>query len=170
MKLPEKYMLYVGNAYPHKNLERLLEAFSHAPSPMSHIKLVLVGSEDYFYKKLKVKVREMGLEEAVIFYGPATREELKNLYKNAIALVFPSLMEGFGLPAVEAMANGCLVLCSNIPVFHEVLGNCAVYFNQFETKDMADKIIDVLNNPQKYESLKTQGKELVKKYSWQKIG
>lgn len=176
MKLPEKYFLYVGNAYPHKNLERLLKAVSSmkykqsfSSNQVESIKYVFVGGEDYFYKKLKEKVREMDLDNDVIFYGSATREELNLLYKNAIALLFPSLMEGFGLPAVEAMANGCLVLCSDIPVFHEILGNGAVYFNPFNAKDMADKISDVLDNPQKYENLKTQGLELVKKYSWQKL-
>jgi len=162
MKLPEKYFLYVGNAYPHKNLEKLLEA-------ISSIKFVFVGAEDYFYKRLKEKVKDMGLGNNVIFYGPADRKELVNLYKNAIALVFPSLMEGFGLPAVEAMAQGCLVLVSDIPVFHEVLGEAAIYFNPYDPVDMAEKMSDVLNNPQKYAKFKTLGPELVEGYSWQKM-
>ena len=169
MKLPEKYFLYVGNAYPHKNLERLLEVMSNVKCQMSNVQLVLVGAEDYFYKNLKQKVKEMGLEENVIFYGPADRKELSNLYKNAIALVFPSLMEGFGLPAVEAMAQGCLVLVSDIPVFHEVLGEAAIYFNPYDSADMAEKMSDVLNNPQKYAKFKTLGPELVEGYSWQKM-
>jgi len=169
MKLPEKYFLYVGNAYPHKNLERLLEAFSILNSQFSILNLVLVGAEDYFYKRLKEKVKDISLENNVIFYGPADRKELSNLYKNAIALVFPSLMEGFGLPAVEAMAQGCLVLVSDIPVFHEVLGEAAIYFNPYDPVDMAEKMSDVLNNPQKYAKFKTLGPELVEGYSWQKM-
>jgi len=169
MKLPEKYFLYVGNAYPHKNLERLLEAFSILNSQFSILNLVFVGAEDYFYKRLKEKVKDMGLGNNVIFYGAAKREGLTNLYKDAIALVFPSLMEGFGLPAVEAMAQGCLVLVSDIPVFHEVLGEAAIYFNPYDPVDMAEKMSDVLNNPQKYAKFKTLGPELVEGYSWQKM-
>lgn len=178
MNLPEKYflfrrkkqyVLYVGNAYPHKNLEKLIEALNIVISEYPNIFLILVGGEDYFYKRLKEKVKEMELEDVVVFWGPADRKELANLYKNATILVFPSFMEGFGLPAVEAMAEGLLVLCSDIPVFHEVLGSAAVYFNPYDANDMADKMSDVLNNPQKYENFKTLGFEQVRRYSWQKL-
>lgn len=178
MKLPEKYflfrrkkqyVLYVGNAYPHKNLERLLEAISTIHHLSSTIHLVLVGAEDFFYKKLKEKVEEMGLEDVVVFWGLAERSELVNLYKNAIALVFPSLMEGFGLPAVEAMANNCLVLASDIPVFHEILGETAVYFNPNDAEDLVAKLQSVLNEPTMYEDLKYKGFTQIKKYSWEKM-
>lgn len=178
MNLPEKYflfrrkkqyVLYVGNAYPHKNLEKLIEALNIVISEYPNIFLILVGGEDYFYKRLKEKVKEMELEDVVVFWGPADRKELANLYKNATILVFPSFMEGFGLPAVEAMAEGLLVLCSDIPVFHEVLGSAAVYFNPYDANDMADKMSDVLNNPQKYENFKQLGFEQVRRYSWQKL-
>ena len=172
MKLPEKYFLYVGNAYPHKNLERLLEVMSNVKCSAkggSNVQLVLVGAEDYFYKKLKQKVKEIGLEENVVFYGEATRKELEILYKNAIALVFPSLMEGFGLPAVEAMNQGCLVLASDIPVFHEVLGEAVVYFNPYNVEDIASKLESILKEPQKYESFKVKGLDQVRRYSWENL-
>ena len=169
MNLPEKYFLYVGNAYPHKNLERLLEAMLQATGYKSQVKLVLVGYEDFFYKKLKEKVKEMGLEDVIVFWGPADRKELANLYKNAIALVFPSLMEGFGLPAIEAMANGCLVMVSDIPVFHEVLGEAAVYFNPDDMNDMTERLIDVIREPGEYESFKAKGLDQARRYSWQKL-
>jgi len=181
----KRYFLYVGNAYPHKNLERLLEAFqkllrndnkkspSIAFSPRFSVNLVLVGQEDYFYKRLKDKVRKMGLEKNVVFYGEATRAELNNLSKNALALVFPSLMEGFGLPGVEAMACGCLVLCSDIPIFHEILGGAAVYFNPYDINDIAAKmglaIIYHTTEYGKYRKLQKIGLEQVKKYSWKKL-
>ena len=131
--------------------------------------LVLVGEQDFFYRRLKEKVKEMELEDVVVFWGPADRKELVNLYKNAIALLFPSLMEGFGLPAVEAMANGCLVLASDIPVFHETLGEAAIYFNPYDTNDIASKLESVLKEPQKYESFKAKGLDQAKRYSWQKL-
>lgn len=172
MKPPEKYFLYVGNAYPHKNLERLLLASTKITSRIKMFKkfsLVLVGEQDFFYKRLKEKVKEMGFEDVVVFWGPADRKELEILYKNAIALVFPSLMEGFGLPAVEAMNQGCLVLASDIPVFHEVLGEAVVYFNPYNVEDIASKLESILKEPQKYESFKVKGLDQVRRYSWEKL-
>ncbi len=168
MSLPEKFFLYVGNAYPHKNLERLLEAWKKLQAPSSNNKLILVGGEDYFYKQLKEKVKQMGLADSVVFYGPASRGELNNLYKNTVALVFPSLMEGFGLPGLEAMANGCPVICSDIPVFREIYGEAALYFDPSDIIDMSDKI-NIAYKTEGREALKSQGFEQVKKYSWQKL-
>ncbi len=168
-RLKTKYFLYVGNAYPHKNLERLLEAIARIKEQKPEIKLVLVGHEDFFYKKLKEKVAEMKLEQNVLFYGPVKREELPSLYQKALALVFPSLMEGFGLPAIEAIANGCLVLVSDLPVFHEILDEAVLYFNPQDSKNIAEKLEEVYLNPFKYDSLKIQAKSLVVKYSWVKL-
>ena len=111
----------------------------------------------------------MGLTDQVIFYGPATKEELTDLYKNALALIFPSLMEGFGLPGIEAMANGCPVICSDIPVFHEIYGEAAIYFNPNEGADISEKLQMVIENPQEFQSLKLKGLKQAKKYSWQKL-
>jgi len=159
--LNTKYFLYVGNAYPHKNLERLLEAFSTFCHPelvsgshlkrdsdlrQNDIKLVLVGKEDYFYKRLKEKTKKLGLEKYVVFLGEVSDEELSDLYKNALALIMPSLMEGFGLPGLEAMANKCLVLSSDIPSLREIYGNAAVYFNPVNVDDIRKKMEDVCFN------------------------
>ena len=168
-RLKTKDFLYVGNAYPHKNLERLLEAIASIKYSVLGIKLILVGGEDHFYKQLKKKVEVMGLTESVSFYGPAKREELTSLYQKALALVFPSLMEGFGLPAVEAMTNNCLVLASDIPVFREILDDAVLYFNPQETKSIAEKLKEVSLNPFKYDFLKIKAKSLVVKYSWVKL-
>lgn len=163
------YFLYVGNAYPHKNLEKLCEAFLQLKTSTQDLKLILVGGEDYFYKRLAEHIRKMGFYRKVILYGQASRKELTSLYKNAIALVFPSLMEGFGLPAVEAMGNGCLVLCSDLPVFREILGEAAVYFNPYDVDEIASKMAEVLNDPQKHEAFKRLGLEKVKQFSWAKL-
>ena len=127
--ITEQYFLYVGNAYPHKNLEILFK--QNLP-----IKLVLVGKIDFFYERLKKSI----VNKNVIFFGLATDEQLINLYMHASALVFPSLMEGFGLPALEALALGCPVIVSDIPVFHEILGSNATYFNPRDPRDLAEKL------------------------------
>jgi len=142
----KNYFLYVGNAYPHKNLDRLLQALNILVSQYPNISLILVGKEDYFYKRLKEKVKKMGLEKYVIFLGEVNDQELGNLYKNAKALVMPSLMEGFGLPGLEAMANKCLVLASDIPSLREVYGNAAIYFDPYNPKDIAEKMREACFN------------------------
>ena len=129
--ITEQYFLYVGNAYPHKNLETLLLAIQQNTA-----KLVLVGKNDFFYERLKKNI----VNRNVIFFGLANDEQLINLYMHASALVFPSLMEGFGLPALEALALGCPVIVSDIPVFHEILGSNATYFNPRDPRDLAEKL------------------------------
>ena len=88
-----------------------------------------------------------------------------------MALVFPSLMEGFGLPGLEAMKNGCPVICSDIPVFHEIYGDAAIYFNPNSSIDIAGKIKDIcsIDPDQQSKKMIEKGFIQVKKYSWQKL-
>jgi glycosyltransferase involved in cell wall biosynthesis len=156
----KNYFLYVGNAYPHKNLDRLLEALNLL-SP--DICLVMVGREDPFYKRIKERVNMMGLADRVIFLQNVGDSELSSLYKNAIALVMPSLMEGFGLPVLEAMANKCLVLASDIPSLHEICSEAAVYFDPRDAREIAGRMIEIQSgNSEK----KKKGLERVKNFSW----
>ncbi len=136
--IKQPYFLYVGNAYPHKNLEILVE--QSLP-----IKIVLVGKMDYFYERLKKST----VNKNVVFFGHATDEQLVNLYAHALALVFPSLMEGFGLPALEALALGCPVIASDIPVFHEILGDNVTYFDPRNPKDLKEKLAEAVRKPKK---------------------
>lgn len=162
----EKYLLYVGNAYPHKNLERLFRAIKII---QENIKLVLVGEKDFFYKRLMEQVQNTDLAKKVIFYGKAGDKELINLYANAEALVFPSLMEGFGLPGLEAMAVGTPVVCSDIPVFHEIYGEAALYFDPGNIEDMVNKLKKILSDKKLKEDLIGLGKKKEAKYSWKKM-
>ncbi|RMD59596.1 glycosyltransferase family 1 protein, partial [Candidatus Parcubacteria bacterium] len=112
------FLLYVGNAYPHKNLERLLKVFVKVYQRHPNLQLVLVGKEDYFYTRLKQYACRLKLWDergawAVAFPGYVPDSDLRLFYQEALAYVFPSLYEGFGLPPLEAMAQGCPVLSSN---------------------------------------------------------
>ncbi len=151
--IKEPYFLYVGNAYPHKNLEILIGA--------TPIQLVLVGKQDFFYNKLPHNRK-------IVLFGEASEGELQNLYKNATALVFPSLMEGFGLPGLEAMAVGTPVVCSDIPVFHEIYADAALYFDPKSEKDMKSKL-ELVQNTDTRNNLIKKGFSQVKKYSWEKM-
>ncbi|MGC9048987.1 MAG: glycosyltransferase family 4 protein [Patescibacteria group bacterium] len=167
-----EFLLYIGNAYPHKNLERLLSAFKLVLSsiryPASGIQLVLVGKIDYFYKRLQKLAKELKIEDKVIFTGSVSDEELVNLYQNALAYISPSLMEGFGLPGLEAMAQGCPVISSNAGPLPEIYGQAALYFNPNDINEMAEKIKEIIAKPDLREKLKKLGLEQVKKFSWTK--
>lgn len=175
IKLKE-YFLYVGNAYPHKNLERLVEAFNQfyheiLRSDQDNIKLVLVGKEDYFYKRLKERIKSMNMQESVLLYGQVTDEELGYLYKNAKALILPSIMEGFGLPVLEAMAEKCLVVCSDIPSFREICKDTAIYFNPKDIEDIKRVLRSVCSDKLNYDIKKRidEGFERSKNFSWEKM-
>jgi len=104
----------VGNAYPHKNLERLILAFRKLVEDYGlDYQLVLVGGEDYFYKKLKIENCKLKIGDKIIFWGFISDKNLDALYRDAALYVFPSLSEGFGLPPLEAMARGVPVVSSN---------------------------------------------------------
>ncbi len=170
-RIGDPYFLYVGNAYPHKNVETLINAWklvlSRLPPKATH-KLILVGNEDFFYKRLKAYVRERDLEDRVVFFGAADDEELIRLYKGALAFIFPSRMEGFGLPALEALSLGCTVLASNISVFHEILGDHAVYFEPNDPESIAGAISGCMKKvaPNKESEIL---QNFLKQYSWKKL-
>lgn len=169
------YLLYVGNAYPHKNLEKLTEAFKILIEKyQKDLQLVLVGEEDYFYRRLKKYADDVMPENKIIFdrilfTGFVSDEELDDLYQNASLYVFPSLCEGFGLPPLEAMACGLPVVCSQATCLPEILGEAAVYFDAANPQDMAEKINQVLANYALRQKLISAGFAQIKKYSWEKM-
>ena len=134
------YFLFVGNVYPHKNAERMIKAFNIFSQYFPKTSLIFVGKDDFFYKRLKEKVRKMEIGEKIIFYGRTSDEELGALYRGSIAVIVPSFMEGFGLPALEAMANKCLVLASDIKAIKEICGQDALYFDPYDENEMAEKM------------------------------
>ncbi|PIQ73326.1 hypothetical protein COV58_03170 [Candidatus Roizmanbacteria bacterium CG11_big_fil_rev_8_21_14_0_20_36_8] len=135
-KLTTPFFLYVGNFYPHKNVGRLVEAFKRSRQKS---KLLLVGPDNMFAKKLKDQIKTSRIEN-IEFMHDAKIDDLVYLYKNAKALVNPSLSEGFGLPLIEAVHFGCPIIASNIPVFHELMGDGYVSFDPFNVNDIADKL------------------------------
>ena len=160
------YFLYVGNAYPHKNLEMLLRVFAELRSEGLDAQLVLVGKADYFYDRLREVARTLKLQKDVIFYGYATDEELPTLYRNARAYVFPSLLEGFGLPPLEAMRHGSPVVASKASCLPEILGDAASYFDPESSDDMSIAMKTVFEDEALRASLVQKGDAQVRKYSW----
>lgn len=166
------FILYVGNAYPHKNLDFLLTVFKELLQTKPKLRLVLVGKEDYFYKRLHKLAEDLGLwtdgdySSSVVFTGYVSDQDLEDLYQKSLAYVFPSKYEGFGLPPLEAMAKGCPVVSSNQGSLPEILGEAALYFNPDDYQDALFKIRDILDNEETRNDFRQRGLSRVKKYNW----
>ena len=163
------YFLYVGNAYPHKNLERLIDAFTLIVKDYPDVKLVLVGKKNYFYERLEQRVKAMYMDKHILFTGDITEEELISFYRHANSLILPSLMEGFGLPGLEAMEAGCLVIASDIPAFKEIYQDAAIYFNPLEIESLSATIRKVLTDRKKFQSFIEKGKKRLTNFSWERM-
>ena len=161
------FLLHVGNSYPYKNILRLVEAFSKAKEFHKDLKLVIVGKEDVFYEPVHRRIQELHLEESVLLTGFVSDGELVSLYREATMFVFPSLSEGFGLPGLEAMAQGTPVLAANASCLPEVYADAASYFDPYDVADMAEKIDLLLGDKAELASLKAAGVARVKLFSWE---
>ncbi len=170
-ELKEDFLLYVGSAYPHKNLEKLILAFLALAEKKPNLKLVLVGKNNFFYQKLRDWIISLNNENGsrIVFTDYLTDEQLVNLYLSAKIYVFPSLIEGFGLPPLEAQSYDLPVLTSNASCLPEILGNGAYYFNPNSIEDIKEKIELLLDDEGLRKSLIEKGKNNLKKYSWQKM-
>lgn len=164
----KKFLMYVGRPLPHKNLKRLMEAYSIIRNLRSEIKLVLVGKRDNLYEKHARWAHKEHIE-GVVFTGFASEGRLRWLYENCAAYVFPSLSEGFGLPGLEAMAHGTPVISSDATCLPEIYGEAAEYFNPESIRDMVRVISRVLENPARAQKLRRLGVLQAKKYSWQRM-
>jgi glycosyltransferase involved in cell wall biosynthesis len=162
------YILYVGNAYPHKNLDVLATSFREVAKKHPLLRLVLVGKEDYFYGRLKKFVRDKKIKN-IIFTDYVSDHHLPAIYQEAQAYVFPSLYEGFGLPPLEAMCEGTPVISSSSSCLPDILGHAAYYFDPKATGEIAEAIEKVLVDNELKESLISAGKKQIKKYSWEKM-
>ncbi|MCK9378742.1 MAG: glycosyltransferase family 4 protein [Candidatus Moranbacteria bacterium] len=163
------YLLYVGNAYPHKNLDGLISAFFRLKQKISSLSLVLVGKEDYFYKKIRERVKREDIP-GVIFPGFIPDKDLDAVYYSSKAYVFPSLYEGFGLPPLEAMAKGAPVASSNQDCMKEILGDSALFFNGRCQADMEEKMCRICEDSKLRIELVKKGYQQIGKYSWKRMG
>lgn len=167
--ISKPFLLYVGNAYPHKNIERLILAFGKlATEHLVDYQLVIAGKKDSFHERLEAEVQSANLTDRVIFTGYVTDSELAGLYKKAKLYVFPSLSEGFGLPALEAMRYGLPVASSNATCLPEVLGEAAEYFDPQNIEQMAGVLAKLLADEERQQELIELGQKQVKSYSWQR--
>ena len=173
LELQTDFLLYVGGISPHKNLSTLIDAFSRIASKprFGNLKLVLTGdykNDPFFsaYPELNKQVRIFGLEDRIIFTGFVPDEDLAYLYNQAKLLVFPSFEEGFGLPAIEAMACGTPVAASNCGSLPEVLGNAGCFFDPHNPASMEAVIEEILSDDTRQDEMKVKGLKRSKQFVW----
>lgn len=155
-RYPSKYLLYVGNFYPHKNVQRLLRAVA-----LTQHELVLIGPYDNFAKEIWQVASRLGVEKRVHMLHKATSADVKYAFAHATALVHPAIVEGFGLTILEALSQGCPVVASDIPVFQELYKGAYTPFAPLEV----DSIIAALQTLKNKKNV-SDGAQYVKKYSF----
>ncbi|MCL9781305.1 glycosyltransferase family 4 protein [Vibrio sp. S4M6] len=156
------YLLCVGNRKPHKNEPMLIRAFAQAQID-SNIRLLFTGNAT---EELEALISSLGLESRVSFYGFVEEEQLPSLYKGALALVFPSLYEGFGLPVIESMACGTPVITSNCTSLPEVAGDAALLVDPNSKISISSAIEKLVSDEELQESLALRGLDQAKKFTW----
>lgn len=167
-KPTDPYFIYTGNAYPHKNLRRLIETIQNMNNKYTQkINLAIVSSRNIFIDRLNLLIRKIGAQDHVKLIGFVPDKNLGYLYKNARGFIFPSLSEGFGLPGLEAMKSGTIVLASQIPVFREIYQKHAIYFNQLDADSICNAILECLRmgDSERKKRIK-DSQDFITRYSW----
>jgi glycosyltransferase involved in cell wall biosynthesis len=166
-QLNHRFVLYVGNIKPHKNLERLIDAFDRLRrGGFDDLRLLIIGDEISKFPALRRAVHRHKLHKHVRFLGFVPIETLAVLYRLADVFVFPSLYEGFGLPPIEAMASGAPVVTSNVSSLPEVVGDAALLVDPYDPDSIADGCRQVLTDAQLRATLCARGRAQAEKYSW----
>lgn len=169
--LSENYILFVGTLQPRKNITSLIKAFAKViknEKLPKDLELVIVGRKGWLYEEILAAPEELKIKNKVKFLENVEDDELPLFYKNALCFVLPSLYEGFGLPVLEAMKQGCPVITSNISSLPEAGGDAALYVDPEDIDDIAEKITQLVGSEKLRKELIEKGKAQVKKFSWEK--
>jgi glycosyltransferase involved in cell wall biosynthesis len=162
------YIIYIGAIQPRKNLEKLVEAFDLVKKDTSDLKLVLVGEKAWLSDGVFQKIEKSPNKNDIITPGRIDFEPLGHLLRGSRAFVFPSLYEGFGIPILEAFASRVPVICSENSSLPEVGGEAAIYFEDNDAEDLAEKIKNAITDENLRQSHIAKGLEQTKKFSWEK--
>ena len=168
--IPAPFLLSVGDLQPRKNQIGLIRAFARLVRAYPQFKhdLVLAGKETWFAERVHEAARDSGVAERIRFFGFVSDQDLLQLYNACDLFVFPSLYEGFGLPALEAMACGRAVVCSNTSSLPEVVDGAAILFDPYSIDEMVRAIADLLLDPELRARMERLGLQRAAHFSWQK--
>lgn len=161
---PKKYLVYTGNLYPHKNVTVLLHALKKLPN----LKLYILTKPGVFLSRTQKEISKLRLAGRIKIILSPTDSFLKHIYSQALALVHPSLMEGFGLTGLEAMASNCPVISSNSSCLPEIYQNKVLYFQPQDITTLIQQINLLQNKPQLRLKLIKNGQQYLKRFSWEK--
>lgn len=164
-----EYFLYLGTIEPRKNIERLIEAYAEfVKNTENPPNLVLAGGKGWLYDDICSKAEKLGIQKRVIFTKYIPSEDINALMCGAVAFVFPSIYEGFGMPPLEAMACGVPVVVSDEASLPEVTGDCAVKVNAYSVKSIAEGLDRIYRDENMRQKLKIEGIERSRKFTWDK--
>ena len=163
----KKYFLYVGTIEPRKNLELLLEAYQQLPIDIqAHYKLVIIGACGWKFESFLQQAGTLLKRQQLIMPGYVADKDLQHLMASAYCFLYPSIYEGFGLPPLEAMASGTPVITSDCASLPEVVGNAGVLLPADDAQQWAQTIIDLINEPQKYQQYVEAGLQRATLFNW----
>lgn len=169
--LPDHYLFYLGINKPHKNLERLIEAYTqlaHTPSAEPLAPLVIAGAWDDRYAGIREHLKTLQIENAIRFLGPIDDADLPALYSGCTLFVFPSIYEGFGLPVLEAMACGAPVACSSASSLPEITGEAALLFDPFSVDAIANALRQAMADEAMRHRLAGRSLQQAAQFTWQR--
>ena len=167
--ISKPYILSVGRLETKKNTKYIIQAFC-VMKQLVDIQLVLVGRPGVGYRAVEKQIKECPYIEDIVRVGYIDRPDLAGLYKNAIALVFPSIYEGFGFPLLEALSLGTPAIAADIEALHEVGGSACVYVDPFDIKLLSDTILELVKNSGSQIKFSHEGRERAAQFSWEKTG
>jgi len=166
IKIPEKYILFVGSRRGYKNFELFIEVISPLINDDNKLNIVCAGGGKFNNKEIE-KLKNLKIKDKVFYYS-GSDSILAYLYQKAVAFIFPSLYEGFGIPVLESFASGCPVICSKTSSLPEVAGDAVIYFDPTDKLSMLNSIKKVIYDDELRKQLMDKGIERVKEFTWKK--
>lgn len=160
------YILTVGTLSPRKNLDFLIKVFARVRAKFTNVNLLITGKWGWYYEGLFSLAKKLGIDNKVIFTGYVNDDDLPALYNGAMAFVFPSIYEGFGLPPLEAMACGTPVVASSTSCIPEIVGEGGILL-PFKEKEWVSTLSRLLKSPPLREKFSRLGRKQARKFSWQ---
>lgn len=165
LKLPERYLLFVGDRTDYKNFDRFIKAFAMLHQKNKDLFVICTGR--HFWESDQKRFTELGIQNHIIHIR-ASDKELSELYSRALLFVYPSLYEGFGIPLLEAFACHCPVALSNSSCFPEIVGDAGFFFDPYSETSILETLNEAIHNKHKRKQLIKAGDERLKKFSWEK--
>lgn len=165
----KKFVFFVGNAFPYKNVKCIIDAFAELYKKEPSLHLALAGKKDYFYEQIEQYAKQKGVMDRVHILGFVSEGEKRWMFRNGVAYIIASLSEGFHIPGLEAMSEDCPVLSSNATCLPEVYDQAALYFDPYKSTELADLIIRIMHNEKLRQKMARLGKKRLGDFSWERM-